>query len=71
MSKLQIGQIFRTARPYNKDPQTVDGFVNHFAATYTPNQKLALLERGINAMASLKAVDGARRPAILIRSAPT
>jgi hypothetical protein len=70
MSKLQIGQIFRTARPYKNDPKVIDGFVNHFAATYTPNQKLALMERGINSMASLEAVDGARRPAILIRSAP-
>ena len=70
MSKLQIGQIFRTARPYKKDPEVIDGFVNHFAATYTPNQKLALLDSGINTMAPLQAVDGARRPAILIRSTP-
>ncbi|WP_369144019.1 restriction endonuclease [Streptomyces sp. R44] len=38
--------------------------------TFSPGLKRALLERGINGMAKVSALDGARRPAIFIRSSP-
>jgi|TARA_B110000211_G_scaffold219152_1_gene264687 hypothetical protein len=70
LSKLKIGEIFRTARPYSEKHDEIDGFRNHFSATFTKKQKLALMDSGINSIASVSAVDGDRIPAILIRSSP-
>ena len=70
MSKLTIGQIFRTARPYSSAPQIVDNYTNHFYATYSSGQNLALLDSGINPMGKVKDKGGQRQPAILIRSTP-
>ncbi|MFG2825515.1 restriction endonuclease [Kitasatospora sp. NPDC048365] len=51
-------------------PSTIDGFDNFYFVTESPGQKRALLEAGINAMAKVKAADGMRRPAVMIRSSP-
>ena len=67
MSKLRIGQIFRTKRPYAPSPEQVDGYPNHFAATYSPGLKLAVLERGINAMATLTGPEELRLSELLAR----
>ncbi|PQZ74989.1 restriction endonuclease [Brevundimonas sp. MYb46] len=48
----------------------MDGFVNYLHATHLEGSPRALLERGINPIASLKTVAGLRRPAILISSSP-
>ena len=70
MSKLTIGQIFRTARPYSSAPKIVDNYTNHFYATYSSGQNLALLDSGINPMGKVKDKGGQRQPAILIRRTP-
>ena len=70
MSKLRIGQVFRYARPYCSEPAEIDGYPNHFFTTNMPGQAKALLESGINSIGLIKAPDGMRRPAILIRSSP-
>ena len=70
MSKLTIGQIFRTARPYSSAPKIVDNYTNHFYATYSSGQNLALLDSGINPMGKVKDKGWQRQPAILIRRTP-
>lgn len=67
---MRIGQIFRTSRPYRPEPETIDGLPNYFYHTFTPNQKLPLLDSGINAIGDVKAPDGPRCSAILISSSP-
>lgn len=67
---LRIGTTFRCARPYSPKPATVDGLPNFFSVVATPGATLPMLERGINTMRELKAIDGVRRPAILISSSP-
>lgn len=70
--KMQIREVFRYGRPYTDLAEMRDGFRNHFFVTNDKlaNNKIATLESGINPLAELKAVDGLRRPAILIRSSP-
>ena len=71
MTKIKIGEIFRTARPYSRDIKEIDGFKNHFYVTSsTQSHKLALLDSGINPIAAVFADNGPRVPAILIRSSP-
>ena len=70
MPKLRIGELFRYARPYNSSPPIIDDLQNHFFVTSSPGQPHALLESGINSIGNIKAPDGSRRPAILIRSSP-
>ena len=67
---MQIGQIFRYSRPYDPNPETIDGLPNYFNQTYSAGQNLALLEAGINQIAEVSAPDGTRCPAILISSSP-
>lgn len=67
---MRIGEIYRYSRPYSATPPIVDGFPNYFATTHAAGQKLPLLEKGINPIQTIRAVDGARIPAILISSSP-
>lgn len=68
--KIRAGQVLRYARPYEPYPQIRDEYPNYFAATHATGLKLPLLERGINPIAEVSALDGTRRPAILISSSP-
>jgi hypothetical protein len=70
MVHLQIGEVYRYGKDRNSSSETSGGFSNYFYVTHYHNQKLLLLERGINPVAEIKAVDGMRRAAILIRSSP-
>ena len=67
---MRIGQIFRYARPYNPKAEIIDGLPNYFYHTFTEEQRLPLLDSGINPIQKIKAVDGLRCPAILISSSP-
>ncbi|WP_052869383.1 restriction endonuclease [Streptomyces niger] len=68
--KLRVGQVFRYASGKDPKPPAVDGHPNFYFATHSPGLKRASLEAGINGMAKISSPDGARRPAILIRSSP-
>lgn len=70
MNTLTIKQVFRYARPYKPSPEMIEGFFNHFHVTHLKEAPLILLERGISLIADIKASDGKRKPAILIRSSP-
>ena len=70
MTKLKIRDILRYARPYPNRLQLIDGLKNHFNVTDFHGLNQVVLERGINPIAPVKAVDGERVPAILIRSSP-
>jgi len=67
---LSIGEVFRYSRPYSHIAERVEGRRNFFNVTHTEGAKLVLLESGINGIAVIKARDGVRRPAVLIRSSP-
>ena len=67
---MKIGQIFRYARPYNKDPSEIDGLPNYFHYVYTEGCKLPLLDSGINPIQKIQTADQPRCPAILISSSP-
>ena len=68
---MKIGDVFRYSRK-NKDPRkcVVDGLPNYYHFTNTPGHKMARLERGINPIGRIAAIDGSRIPAILISSSP-
>lgn len=70
MSKLRIKQVFRYGRPYSNEKAIIDGYPNHFHVTNFPDNKLVVLESGINPIAEIKGKEGNRKPAILIRSSP-
>ena len=67
---MKIGQIYRTARPYSSEPEFIDGIRNYFAETAYLNYAKCTLEKGVNPIQKVSAVDGERRPAILLRSSP-
>lgn len=67
---MKFGETFRCARPYSAIPETVDGLRNLFHVTYSPDQKLVPIARGINPLRSVAAPEGLRCPAILITSSP-
>jgi hypothetical protein len=67
---VRIGDILRyPAKPDPSLPE-IDGLPNYFHAVCLPGCALPKLDRGINSIAAIKAVDGTRRPAILIRGNP-
>ncbi|WP_426041691.1 restriction endonuclease [Brevundimonas sp. TWP2-3-4b1] len=70
MTQFQIRQILRYSNRIGPEAAEVDGLVNYLHATHREDSPRALLERGINPIAALKAPDGLRRPAILISSSP-
>jgi hypothetical protein len=67
---MKIGEIFRYSRPYSHEPEQIDDLPNYFFHTFTPNQKLPLLESGINPIQKIKISADWRCPAILISSSP-
>ncbi len=68
--RFRVGQVYRYASGKDPLPQVLDGYPNFHHVTFSPGRKRALLERGINGMAKVSALGGARRPAIFIRSSP-
>jgi hypothetical protein len=71
MGILRVGATYRYARPYSDVPQFIDGLPNFFFSVQTPGASTKpTLEAGINALRVIDAVDGPRRPAILISSSP-
>jgi hypothetical protein len=67
---LRIGTNYRYARPYAPEPVEIDGLPNFFSHVSLHGETLPTLERGINPMRFVSAIDGSRRPAILISSSP-
>lgn len=65
-----MGQVLRDARPKSPQPECIDGYTNLYAATHRPGAKLIPFDAGINALATVSAADGRRRPAILVASSP-
>jgi hypothetical protein len=70
MGVLRIGDVYRYSRPYSPAPEYVDGLRNYFSVSFTPGQKLPLLEAGINPIQTVRSINGERCPAVLIRSSP-
>lgn len=68
---LQVGETVRYARTSSLEA-LYEGYLNFHHLTRSPREadKRIILESGINAVAPLTAVDGIRRPAIVIRSSP-
>ncbi|MDI5978571.1 restriction endonuclease [Amycolatopsis magusensis] len=69
-SLVRVGEIFRYKADKDPGPAVVDGYRNFFHVTSAPGLRRAQLERGIDGPSDFQAVDGVRRPAILIRSSP-
>lgn len=67
---MKTGKIYRYSRPYKPLPKIIDNFENYFSATHTNSRKLALLDSGINPIATVKIGKSLRTPAILISSSP-
>ncbi len=67
---MKIGKIYRYSRPYNPVPKVIDNFENYFSVTNTNSRKLALLDSGINPIATVKNKNFLRTPAVLISSSP-
>lgn len=69
---LYIETVLRYSKQTRIDLPVVDGLLNfhHVTRDSRPGSRGAQLEKGINAMAHVRAADGVRRPAILIRSSP-
>lgn len=67
---MRIGDVLRY--PYKPDPSApeVDGAPNFFHQVWLRDSALPKLDRGINPIAPVKAIDGTRRPAVLIRGNP-
>ena len=68
VKKFKIGTEFRYSKIFNKKKSKIADFPNYLYYTDTPGHNMALLERGINAIAKTKAPDGQRTPAINLRS---
>jgi hypothetical protein len=67
---MEIGEIFRYARPYSAKYEVIDDLPNYFWQTFTPGEKFPLLESGINPIQKIGASGSQRCPAILISSSP-
>ena len=67
---MKIGDILRYSRVSGVSAVEIDGVTNFWPAVEYPGHPTPQLERGINPIGLVKAVDGTRRPAILIRSSP-
>lgn len=70
MPYLKLGSIYRYPRDNDPTLAEVDDFENFRHLTHTPGMPTVQLERGINPTAPIAAVDGPRRPVILLRSSP-
>lgn len=69
-TKLQIGKVLRYARAFNPYVPEEEGVPNYWHITHLEGAKRPNLMAGINPMAVVKTIDGARRPAILVSSSP-
>lgn len=67
---MRIGEVFRNSKSFSSAVATIDGLPNFIHCTATTGEMKALLEAGINSIKAIKAVDGARTPAILISNSP-
>lgn len=69
---VKLLDVVRYARGGGAIEVDIDGYQNfhHLTHPATPGAKRLLLESGINRIAMLDAIDGLRRPAILLRSSP-
>jgi len=67
---MRVKGVYRYARRPALDEPVVDGFPNYHHFTVSLEGVRALLESGINPVREVKAIDGARRPVIAIRSSP-
>ncbi|UUY05734.1 restriction endonuclease [Svornostia abyssi] len=67
---LGMGQVLRDSRPKDSAPDHIGGYANLYAALHSPGHKHVPFEAGINPIATCKAPDGARVPAILVASSP-
>jgi hypothetical protein len=65
-----MGEILRDARPKLAAPAHIGSHRNLYAATAAPGSRLVPFESGINPIASVRAPEGLRRPAILVASSP-
>lgn len=65
---LRIGDVFRYSKSADPDQPELDGFANYMHATRGQHGKKLILERGISAPSRVKAKDGPRIGAVLIRS---
>ena len=68
---IQVGETVRYARTSSFEA-LYEGYLNWHHLTRSPRETdpRMILERGINPVAPLSAVDGVRRPVIVIRSSP-
>jgi len=68
---VQIGDTVRYARTSSLEAY-LEGYLNFHFLTRSPREadKRIILESGINRVAPVSAIDGSRRPAIVIRSSP-
>lgn len=68
---VRIGDTVRYARTSSLEAY-LEGYLNFHHLTRSPraDDKRVVLESGINRIAPLSAVDGPRRPAIIVRSSP-
>ncbi|MFE1103808.1 protein NO VEIN domain-containing protein [Nocardiopsis alba] len=69
-SRLRLGQVFRYPKNKKPHPPELDGYPNFHYVTRTTGHKGVQLERGINVPTAIAAIDGSRRPLILLRSSP-
>jgi hypothetical protein len=67
---MRIGETLRYGAPKDPGPPTVDGLTNFWHETVAPDGTRTQLEAGISPIAVVRAVDGLRIPAILVRSSP-
>jgi hypothetical protein len=67
---MRMGETLRYGTPKDPGPPTVDGLANFWHETVAPDGTRTQLEAGISPIGIVRAVDGPRTPAILIRSSP-
>ncbi|MGW6310166.1 HNH endonuclease [Streptomyces niveus] len=68
--QLRVGEVLRSGRNTDPDEQVIEGYRNIHHVTASKDLAQIQLSKGINPIAKVKATDGPRRPAILIRSSP-
>lgn len=69
-SQLRVGEVLRSGRNTDPHERVIEGYRNIHYVTASQDLAQIQLSKGINPIASVKAPDGLRRPAILIRSSP-
>jgi Restriction endonuclease AspBHI N-terminal/Restriction endonuclease len=68
---IRMGAILRDPRSKSPQPTVLDGYPNIYAVTASPGSTTVIpFNSGINQIAAVRAVDGARVPAIVIASSP-